>query len=124
MYITKVYQRDRYAGAYAEQDGQTYEIELRYDLGGMNYFSGRVQPRGYVVSVCPITLENDNGVTIKSFQAFTGKSMIVKEADRFSQKVFNGLLHDPATFQAAAQVFAAFSLPVTVPLGATAQFGV
>lgn len=30
------------------------KIELYYDLGGMNYFTGRAENRGYYLSVTPV----------------------------------------------------------------------
>lgn len=58
------------------------KIELYYDLGGMNYFTGRTKPRGYYLTVYPI--ERARGC--ESFTAFTGISECITECKRQSKK--------------------------------------
>lgn len=53
-----------------------------YDLGGMNYFTGREKKRGYYLTVYPV--EKKNGM--ESFTAFTGVSECVEECKRQSKK--------------------------------------
>jgi hypothetical protein len=61
-------------------------IELRYNLGGFNYFTYKQEPRGYYLSVSPVTLEQRDGYTLESFTAFTGTKYLVKEVTRKSEK--------------------------------------
>jgi len=57
-------------------------ISVFYGIGGINYFTGRTQPRGYWLDAQPI--EVSDGWT--SFTAFTGVKNFIQEANRFSQK--------------------------------------
>lgn len=41
---------------------QEYEIELRYDLGGISYFSRKMIPRGYYLSITPIERIGEVGI--------------------------------------------------------------
>ena len=61
-------------------------IELRYNLGGFNYFTYKEEPRGYYLSVSPVALEQREGYTLESFTAFTGTKYLVKEVARKSAK--------------------------------------
>lgn len=59
-----------------------------YYRGGMNYFTGKNEDRGYYISLQPCTVENHMiGMT-----AFTGYKMLVKSVSRQSQKAFNEAL--------------------------------
>lgn len=57
-------------------------ISFGYDLGGMNYFTGRIKPRGYYLTVCPV--ERGNGM--EGFVAFSGVSECLHECTRKSSK--------------------------------------
>jgi len=59
------------------------DVEVYYSKGGMNYFTGSVERRGYYLSVQPLN-KTSNSV---SFTAFTGVKQLVREAGRFSSKV-------------------------------------
>lgn len=61
-------------------------IELRYNLGGINYFTYKQEPRGYYLSVSPVKLEHRDGYTLESYTAFTGTKYLVKEVTRKSAK--------------------------------------
>ena len=65
-----------------EKPGTTLDVECYYDLGGPNPFSGRFDPRGYFLSVSPVTREEN----WKSFTAFSGIRTCLQPANRFSQK--------------------------------------
>jgi hypothetical protein len=39
---------------------ETLEINLKYTLGGYNYFSGNYSPRGYKLSISPCTISEGN----------------------------------------------------------------
>lgn len=69
--------------------GDEYLVtELYYSLGGMNYFTGSKEPRGYYVSVTP-TRFHEGG---RSFTAFSGIKKLVEPAKAFSAKEFAGLV--------------------------------
>ena len=61
----------------------TLDVEVYYDLGGPNYFTGGNSPRGYYLSVSPVTR---NGAW-KSYLGFSGVKQCIQPANRFSQKV-------------------------------------
>ena len=67
------------------------EVQVFYSLGGMNYWTGRREPRGYWVSVQPLTKTR----VCTSFTGFTGVKGFIKEANRFSQKALEEASHDP-----------------------------
>lgn len=58
------------------------KCELYYSLGGMNYFTGRVEARGYYVSVSPV----ERGDGWESFTAFSGWKKCVVECARKGKK--------------------------------------
>jgi len=61
------------------------EVSVRYSKGGMSYFTGKASPRGYYISVKPVT-KKDNSV---SFMLFDGVGQLVLEANRYSDKQFD-----------------------------------
>jgi hypothetical protein len=65
--------------------GQVIEVRLDYDLGGMNYFTGSVEPRGIYLCATPVTKSEG----WRSFTAFAGTKVLYKELKRFSQKVLD-----------------------------------
>jgi hypothetical protein len=66
------------------------KVELYYDLGGMNYFSGSVEGRGIKLSVSPVQRsERENGIVMESYTAFSGFKKLLKEMARFNQKTCN-----------------------------------
>lgn len=63
------------------------KIELYYDLGGMNYFTGRAENRGYYLSVTPVErCVSSYGYTSECYTAFSGIKQLVKGVKRKSQK--------------------------------------
>lgn len=63
------------------------KIELYYDLGGMNYFTGRAENRGYYLSVTPVERGmRDGGFISESYTAFTGIKQNIKQVTRKSAK--------------------------------------
>lgn len=63
---------------------RTIEICVFYDIGGMNYFTGKVDSRGIFIRLVPVQL-GKNSVT---FTAFTGIKELVLPMKRFSAKKF------------------------------------
>lgn len=63
------------------------KIELYYDLGGINYFTGREENRGYYLSVSPVEIGmRDGGITSERYTAFTGIKQNIKQVTRKSAK--------------------------------------
>jgi hypothetical protein len=71
------------------------EVEVYYDEGGMSYFTGGVNKRGYYLAVQPVNLEQG----FRSITAFSGTKALVEETKRFSakklQEVAQQALHLP-----------------------------
>lgn len=70
-------------------DANILEVQLSYNKGGMNYFSGTNEQRGLYLSVTPVNVSRKDGYSTRSFTAFSGIKMLVKEMKRFSQKTLN-----------------------------------
>ena len=67
--------------------GHYLKCELDDSLGGMNYFTGRPEQRGYYVSVSPVERRTtDYGVTTESYTAFSGWKKCVVECSRKGKK--------------------------------------
>jgi len=65
------------------------EVEVSYNEGGMNYFSGSRAARGYYLRVTPVTRQTINrpdgsSGAMSGFTMFSGQSMLLAEAKRFS----------------------------------------
>ena len=62
-------------------------MQVYYDKGGMNYFSGRPEARGYYASVTPVQVERrESGITVESYAAFSGVKQLLVETQRSSPK--------------------------------------
>ena len=67
---------------------QYIKVELYYDLGGMNYFTYKTEPRGYYVSVCPVerrALMDSAGRVYghsEGFTCFSGRKMLLEPCQR------------------------------------------
>ena len=61
------------------------EVSVYYDKGGANCFSGGMTPRGYYLSVTPVT----KGEGTISFTMFSGYSHLLLETQRYSDKQFD-----------------------------------
>ena len=58
------------------------KVETYYSLGGMNYFTYKVEERGYYLSVVPV--ERGNGM--EGFIAFSGIKQLILPVKRQSKK--------------------------------------
>lgn len=76
MEITKKY----YAIKERTDRNNFIKVYFYYDLGGMNYFTGRVKQRGYYLSVVPV----ERGGNMEGFTAFTGICELLHECTRKS----------------------------------------
>jgi len=63
-------------------DERVVEIEVNYSLGGMNYFTGVLERRGYYLHCTPVRYM-DRG---KVYTAFTGVKELILEVKRKSKK--------------------------------------
>lgn len=70
-----------------DKENKVIRIEVYYRIGGMNYFTSNVEPRGYYLGVTPI----EKGDRFEGFTAFSGYKMLLEEAKRFSQKVLDNM---------------------------------
>lgn len=58
------------------------KVYVYYDLGGMNYFTGRMKKRGYYITVLPV----EKGGNMEGFTAFTGVSELLTECARKNKR--------------------------------------
>jgi hypothetical protein len=65
-------------------DATHLEVSVSYDIGGTNYFSGGTTPRGYYLTVKPVTKGNN----MTRYTMFSGKSLLLLETKRFTPKQF------------------------------------
>jgi hypothetical protein len=65
------------------EGGNAIRIDVDYSLGGMNYFSGNVEPRGIYVHISPVS----RGGGFETYTAFSGAKMCVAELKRSTPKV-------------------------------------
>src|SRR5215469_15177991 len=77
------------------KDASHLEISVYYSKGGLNYFSGQTVPRGYYLSVSPVT-KRDGMV---SFTMFSGRKQLLFETARFTAKQFDRALAMAANFE-------------------------
>lgn len=66
------------------QNASHLEVSVYYTRGGMSAFTGQVSPRGYYLSVRPVTL----GKGTVSFDLFSGCKRLILKANRYSDKQF------------------------------------
>lgn len=65
---------------------------IRYEEGGMSYFSGQSNRRGYYFSVTPEEIERcADGTTLRKFRMFSGIKRLLLEVKRFNERTFEGL---------------------------------
>ena len=77
----------KYFAVKPNANGTTHIMfDTYYDLGGMNYFSYKIEPRGYYASVQPVAIEKHAEYTSEEFTACTGTKWILKEVKRKSTK--------------------------------------
>ena len=62
------------------------KVEVYYNLGGMNYFTYKTEPRGYYLSMSPVERTVRNGFISEGYTAFSGNKVLLKEVSRKSKK--------------------------------------
>lgn len=97
--------KDKYLAQFYTVDGQDYEVGVYYSLGGMNYFTGRVDGRGIYLHVMPVQLSKG----CITFTAFKGIKKLVVPMKRFSAKKFDEAvdtyLDDPSDNETVVQLY-------------------
>lgn len=68
--------------------GKELKIEVFYDKGGMNYYNGNVNKRGYYVSAKVVERNHERGYTVESFMMFGGMKKFLFEVKKQSQKAY------------------------------------
>lgn len=73
---------------YETYGDQELEISLYYDLGGMNYFTYKEEPRGYYLSISPVEVERTEDGRIQSVTSIFGQGYkkLLVEVKRKSKK--------------------------------------
>lgn len=77
------------------KNGSHLEVSVFYTKGGMSCFTGLMSPRGYYLSVRPVTL--DKGMV--SFDLFSGCKKLILEANRYSDKQFAKAVEMSKTYE-------------------------
>jgi hypothetical protein len=68
------------------------KIELKYNLGGLNYWNYKTEARGYWLHIQPLKIERQQGCTIESYNCFSGYKALILETKRKSDKAYNTAL--------------------------------
>jgi len=75
---------------YIKKEGFPKELKIQvyYDKGGWNYFSGDKEKRSYYLSVTHVHVNRRENGSIMSVEttAFSGTKMLIKEVNRRSKK--------------------------------------
>lgn len=58
------------------------DVEIYYSLGGMSYFTSKVEPRGFYLSITP----ENRGKGMVSYVGFSGAKKLLKEVKRYTKK--------------------------------------
>jgi len=74
---------------YITVEGQTFSVSVSYNKGGFNYFTAKMDERGYYLNVRPVTLEVHDGYTTESYMVFSGYRHLLKTVKRQSPKALS-----------------------------------
>ena len=84
---------------YIENDslkGATHlEVSVYYTKGGLSYFPGGTAPRGYYISVWPVT--RSDGMV--SFELFAGRKQLLFQTERYSARQFEKAMEMASDFE-------------------------
>ena len=84
----------------AYTDGIEIEGEVYYSRGGINYFNGGSDPRGYYFAVRPIRVHNG----MRSFIMGSGTKKFLKAATRFNAKELERIMPDAESVEKLKQL--------------------
>ena len=75
-----------------DPDDETGEIQFQiiYRIGGMNYFSGVVEERGYELFITPVH-RSTSGYTME-LSSSRGYRVLIEKTRRYSKKKFNEIV--------------------------------
>lgn len=62
------------------------KVSVFYDIGGASFNTYQNKPRGYYISVIPVTREEKNGYTTECIGAYSGLKKLLKAVQRKSAK--------------------------------------
>lgn len=62
------------------------EISVSYNIGGMNYFSGKSESRGYYISVTPVEINGHDKYQTKVYSGWSGYKHLLRTAKKYSEK--------------------------------------
>ena len=69
------------------------KLELSYSIGGMNYFTSKVEKRGYWLHMQPLEISrSSNGITIEQYTPAKGYKHLILETKRKSDKAYKTAL--------------------------------
>ncbi len=68
------------------------KIELKYNLGGLNYWNYKQEVRGYYLHIQPLQIEKHESCIIESYQCFSGYKALILETKRKSDKAYKTAL--------------------------------
>lgn len=68
------------------KEGTEVKVATNYNIGGANYFSGGVNPRGYYITVRAVERSTSHGFQSESFMLFQGLGGILLEVARRGAK--------------------------------------
>jgi len=82
---------------YINQNDKTIKIEVFYNKGGVNYYNGKTEKRGYYLLAVPVEISGGTMCNVQKYQiekitAFTGYRFLIHEASRKSEKQYNEAL--------------------------------
>lgn len=72
-----------------EGTNKELKITVYYAKGGVNYFTGKAEKRGYWLSVTPVEIRQGVGYQSESYMAFSGYKQFLLEVGRQSNKAYN-----------------------------------
>lgn len=77
-------------GSEGERNGhktrRMVKCHLSYELGGVNWGTGKHEARGYYAHISPVSLEDFEGNVIESYVAFSGGKWLLVECGRQGAK--------------------------------------
>lgn len=73
------------------KDGRIIVLKVWYEQGGMNYFSGGRNSRGYYLSCRIVTRVKHEGYTTEQFSMFSGIKKLLQTAERYSANTLMAL---------------------------------
>lgn len=74
------------------QENTELKIELKYYLGGYNYWNYKHEPRGYYLHIQPIIRETRENYFIEQYTPTKGYKALILETKRKSEKAYKTAL--------------------------------